>query len=264
VKKIITSCVLLGIAAIAVGIEKQTATMPIADDTIKLKTLEIDGFRYIKKVRNDAKVNAFWNNGVYGEGLMLSLFGELDSNILDIRNVKTEKVVLEDGTQLTHEQIREHGFPITLGRDKKSFAFHVDLDIKRMTNIKHLSGEFEIVRAAGEANEVTSGLLEDSPKSKENKIEISVEVAQPWMGGRYYVLLIDNAENILELTVLDEKGNELKQTDPFSIFGEKHDRVKVYVKKKTGDSFAIKLKRASKLQVERIPFALENINLMTY
>ena len=87
-----------------------------------------------------------------------------------------------------------------------------------MANIKHLSGAFEIVRAAGEANEVTSGLLADSPKSKENKIGIAVEVAQPWMGGRYYVLLIDKAENILELTVLDEKGNELKQTDPFEHF----------------------------------------------
>jgi hypothetical protein len=133
-----------------------------------------------------------------------------------------------------------------------------------MANIKHISGEFEIVKAAGEANEVTSGLLEDSPKSKENKIGITVEIAQPWMGGRYYVLLMDNAENILELTVLDEKGNELKQTDPFSIFGDKHDRVKVYVKKKTGDPFAIKLKRAGKLQVQLMPFALENINLMTY
>ena len=263
-KKIITLCVLLGIAAIAVGIEKQTATMSIADDTIKLKTLEIDGLRYIKKVRSDAKVNAFWNNGIYGEGLMLSLFGELDSNVLDVRNEKTKKVILEDGTQLTHEQIRERGFPIRLGRDKKSFAFHIDFDIKKMANIKHLSGAFEIVRAAGEANEVTSGLLEDSPKSKENKIGIAVEVAQPWMGGRYYVLLIDKAENILELTVLDEKGNELKQTDPFDIFGDKHDCVKVYVKKKMGDPFAIKLKRAGKVQIQSIPFVLENINLMTY
>ena len=109
-KKIITLCVLSGLAAIAVGIEKQAAAMPIADDTIKLKTLEIDGLRYIKKVRSDSKVNAFWNNGVYGEGLMLSLFGELDSNVLDVRNEKTEKVILEDGTQLTHEQIRERRF----------------------------------------------------------------------------------------------------------------------------------------------------------
>jgi hypothetical protein len=263
-KKIITLCVLSGIAAIAVGIENQAAAVPIADDTIKLKTLEIDGFRYIKKVRNDAKVNVFWNNGVYGQGLMLSLFGELDSNVLDVRNAKTKTVILEDGIQLAHEQIRKPGFPISLGQDKKSFAFNIDLDIKRMANIKHISGEFEIIKAAGEANEVTSGLLEDKTNSKENKIGINIETAMPWMGGRYYVLLIENAENILELTVLDENGNELKQTDPFSIFGDKHDHVKVYVDKKNVAPFAIKLKRAGKLQVQLMPFSLENINLMTY
>ena len=80
--------------------------------------------------------------------------------------------------------------------------------------------------------QVTSDLLEDKSDSKENKIGININVASNWMRGRYYVLIIENAENILELTVLDENGNELKQTNPFSIFGVKHDRVKIYVDKK--------------------------------
>ena len=84
------------------------------------------------------------------------------------------------------------------------------------------------------------------------------------MGGRYYVLIIENAETILELTVLDKNGNKFKQTDPFRVYGVKNDRVKVYVDKKKGVPFAIKLKRAKKLHVQSIPFVLENINLMTY
>ena len=64
------------------------------------------------------------------------------------------------------------------------------------------------------------------------------------MRGRYYVLIIEGAENILELTVLDENGNEFKQTDSFSVFGVKNDRVKIYVDKKKGVPFSIKLKRA--------------------
>jgi hypothetical protein len=267
-KTLIASCVLWGIVATVFGIEKGISNIPMAKEisdgeTIEIKTLDLDGFRYIKELHKDVKVHVFWNNGVYGKGLMLSFFGKLNSKVHDVKNIIAKKVILEDGTQLTREQIREHRDSIILGNDHKSLGFRVDLDTPRITNIKHISGEFEVVNAVGFI-EVTSDLLEDKSNSKENKIGININMASNWMGGRYYVLIIENAENILELTVLDENGNELKQTNLFSIFGVKHDRVKIYVDKKKGVPFAIKLKRAERLRVRPIPFVLEDINLMTY
>lgn len=267
-KTLIVSCVFLGIVTTVFGAEKETSNIPIAKEildgeTIELKTLDLDGFRYIKELHKDVKVHVFWNNGVYGKGLMLSFFGELNSKVHSVNNIVAKKVILQDGTQLTRKQIREHRNSIILGDDHKSLGFRVDLDTPRLTNIKHISGEFEAVKAVGSI-EVTSGLLEDKTNSKENKIGININMAMNWMQGRYYILIIENAENILGLTVLDENGNELKQTDPFSIFGVKHDHVKVYVDKKPGIPFAIKLKRAERLQAQQIPFVLENIDIMTY
>lgn len=266
--KIMASCVFMSIVAAFLGIEKETTFVStakkIADEkAIELETLDLDGFRYINKLHKDVGVHVFWNNGVYGKGLMLSFFGELNSKVLNVKNIRAKKVILEDDKQLTREQIREHRSSITLGNDKKSLGFRIDLGIARMANIKHISGEFDIVRAEG-AFEVISGLLKDESNSKEDKIGIDINVASNWMGGRYYVLIIENAENILELTVLDENGNEFKQTDSFSVFGVKYDRVKVYVDKEKGTPFAIKLKRAEKLQVQSIPFVLDNITLMAY
>lgn len=267
-KALIVSCVFLGIVATVFGIEKRTSNIPRAkeisdSETIELKTLDLDGFRYIKELHKDVKVHVFWNNGVYGKGLMLSFFGELNSKVHNVKNIIAKKVILEDGTQLTRKQIREHRHSIMLGNDHKSLGFRVDLDTHRITNIKHISGEFEVTKAVGSI-EVTSDLLQDKSNSKENKIGININMASNWMGGRYYVLIIENAENIVELTVLDQNGNELKQTYPFSIFGVENDHVKIYVDKKKGVPFAIKLKRAERLQVRPIPFVLENINLMTY
>jgi len=267
-KTLIISCVFLGIVATVFGTEKRTSNIPMTKEisdgeTIELKTLDLDGFRYIKELHKDVKVHVFWNNGVYGKGLMLSFFGELNSKVHNVKNITAKKVILENGTQLTREQIREHHHSIMLGNDHKSLGFRVDLDTPRITNIKHISGEFEVVKAVGSI-EVTSDLLEDKANSKEKKIGINISMASNWMGGRYYVLIIENAENILELTLLDENGNELKQTDPFSIYSVMHNNVKIYVDKKKGVPFAIKLKRAERLQVRPIPFVLENINLMTY
>lgn len=265
-KTLIVSCVFLGIVAIVFGIEKGTSNIPMVKEisdgeTIELKTLDLDGFRYIKELHKDVKVRVFWNNGVYGKGLMLSFFGELNSKVHNVKNIIAKKVILEDGTKLTREQIRQHRHSIMLGNDHKSLGFRVDLDTTRITNIKHISGVFEVVKVVAYI-EVTSDLLEDKPNSKENKIGININRASM---GRFFDLIIENAENIMELTVLDENGNELKQTHPFSIYGTKHDHVKIYVdKKKKGVPFAIKLKRAERFQVRPIPFVLENINLMTY
>lgn len=262
------ACVCMSIVAAFLSIDKEAAFISKEEkrankETIELKTLDLDGFRYINKLHKDVGVHVFWNNGVYGKGLMLSFFGELNSRVLNVKNIRSKKVVLEDGTQLMHEQIREHPDSITLGNDKKGLGFRVDLDIPRMANIKHISGEFDIVRAEGSL-EVISDLLKDESGSKDDKIGIDIYIASNWMGGRYYVLIIEDAENILELTVLDENGNKFKQTDSFSVFGVKNDHVKVYVDKEKGIPFAIKLKRAKKLHVQSIPFVLENVNLMTY
>ena len=268
-KTLIVSCVFLGIVAIVFGIEKGTSNIPMVKEisdgeTIELKTLDLDGFRYIKELHRDVKVRVFWNNGVYGKGLMLSFFGELNSKVHNVKNIIAKKVILEDGTKLTREQIRQHRHSIMLGNDHKSLGFRVDLDTTRITNIKHISGVFEVVKVVAYI-EVTSDLLEDKPNSKENKIGININRPSTWGTGRFFDLIIENAENIMELTVLDENGNELKQTHPFSIYGTKHDHVKIYVdKKKKGVPFAIKLKRAERFQVRPIPFVLENINLMTY
>ena len=259
----------MSIAGTVHGIDKERTLIPVAEkhaneEVVELKNLDLDGFRYINKLHKDTNVYVFWNNGVYGEGLMLSFFGELNSRVLNVKNIRSEKVVLEDGSQLTHEQIREHHDSIILGNDNRSLGFQIDLDIPRIANIKHISGKFDIVRAKGGSFEVVSDLLKDESGSKDNKIGIDINIATNWMGGRYYILIIENAETILELTVLDENGNKFKQTDSFSIFGVKNDHVKVYVDKKKGVPFAIKLKRAKKLHVQSIPFVLENINLMTY
>ena len=261
-------CMCMSIAGTVHGIDKEKALIPVAEksatkEPVELKSLDLDGFRYINKLHKDVGVHVFWNNGVYGEGLMLSFFGELNSKVLNVKNIRSEKVVLEDGTQLMREQIREHHDSITLGNDKKSVGFRVDLDIPKMANIKHISGEFDIVRA-GESFEVISDLLKDESGSKEGKIGINIENAMKWMDGRYYLMIIEDAENILELTVLDKNGNEFKQTNSFHVFGVNNERVKVYVDKEKGVPFAIKLKRAKKLHVRAIPFVLENINLMTY
>ena len=261
-------CVCMSIVAAFHSISKAATLTPTVEkqtdeEAIALRTLDLDGFRYINKLHKDVGVHVFWNNGVYGKGLMLSFFGELNSEVLDVKNIRSKKVILEGGTQLTREQIREHSNSIKLGNDKKSLGFRIDLDIARIANIKHISGEFEIVRAEGSL-EITSDLLKDESKSKDDKIGIGIDIASNWGGGRYYVLIIENAENILELTVLDEKGNEFKQTDSFRVFGTNNDRVKVYVDKKKGIPFVIKLKRAEKLHVQSIPFVLEDINLMAY
>ena len=110
-------------------------------ETIELKTLDLDGFRYIKKLHRDVKVPVFWNNGVYGQGLMLSFFGELNSKVHNVKNIIAKKVILEDGTQLTRKQIREHRDSIVLGNDHKSLGFRVDLNTTRIINIKHISGD---------------------------------------------------------------------------------------------------------------------------
>ena len=261
-------CMCMSIAGTVHGIDKEKALIPVAEkhgtkEPVELKSLDLDGFRYINKLHKDVGVHVFWNNGVYGEGLMLSFFGELNSKVLNVKNIRSEKVVLEDGTQLMRGQIREHHDSITLGNDKKSVGFQVDLDIPKMANIKHISGEFDIVRAE-ESFEVISDLLKDESGSKEGKIGINIENAMKWMDGRYYLMIIEDAENILELTVLDKNGNEFKQTNSFHVFGVNNERVKVYVDKEKGVPFAIKLKRAKKLHVRAIPFVLENINLMTY
>jgi len=266
--KIMVSYVFMSIVATSLSIEKEATSIPTAkriagEQAIELKTLDLDGFRYIKKLHKDVGVHVFWNNGVYGKGLMLSFFGELNSKVLNVKNIRAKKVVLEDNTQLTSKQIRKHDSSISLGNDKRSFGFQIDLDIARMADIKHISGEFDIVRAEG-AVEVISDLIEDKPNSKEDKIGIDINIATNYGKGSYYVLIIENAENILELTVLDGNGNEFKQTDSYRVFGVKHDHVKVYVDKKKELPFAVKLKRAEKLQVQSIPFVLENISLMTY
>ncbi len=262
------SCVCMSIAATFLSIDKEATFIPkeekqADEEAIELVSLDLDGFRYINKLHKDVDIHVFWNNGVYGKGLMLSFFGELNSRVLNVKNIRSEKVVLEDGTQLMREQIREHHNSITLGNDKRSLGFRIDLDIPRIANIKHISGEFDIVRAEG-SFEVISDILKDESESKEDKIGIDINLASNWMGGRYYVLIIEDAENILELTVLDENGNKFKQTDSFSVFGVNNDYVKVYVDKEKGVPFSIKLKRAKKLHVQSIPFVLENVNLMTY
>jgi len=132
-KTLIVSCVFLGIVATVFGIEKGTSNIPMAKEisdgeTIELKTLDLDGFRYIKELHKDVKVHVFWNNGVYGKGLMLSFFGELNSKVHNVKNIIAKKVILEDGTQLTRKQIREHRHSIMLGNDHKSLGFRVDLD----------------------------------------------------------------------------------------------------------------------------------------
>jgi len=258
----------MSIVASFLSINREATFIPTAEKhanekAIELRTLDLDGFRYISKLHKDVDVHVFWNNGVYGKGLMLSFFGELDSEVLNVKTIRSKKVILEDGTQLASEQIRTHHNSIILGNDKRSLGFRIDLDIAKMANIKHISGEFDIVRAEGSL-EVTSDLLKDESKSKDDKIGIGIDVASNWGNGRYYVLIIENAENILELTVLDENGNEFRQTDSFRVFGTNNDRVKVYVDKDKGTPFAIKLKRAKKLHVQSIPFVLENIDLMAY
>lgn len=266
--KIIAPCMCMSIVAAFLGTNQEATFIPTVENhsdekAIELRTLDLDGFRYVNKLHRDVDVPVFWNNGVYGKGLMLSFFGELNSAVLNVKNIRSKKVVLEDGTQLASEQIREHHNSIILGNDKRSLGFRIDLDITKMANIKHISGEFDIVRAEG-ALEVISDLLKDESRSKEGKVGIEINMASNWMGGRYYVLIIENAEDILELSVLDENGNKLQQTDSFSISGVNNDRVKVYVDKEKGAPFAIKLKRAKKLHVQSIPFVLENVNLMTY
>jgi hypothetical protein len=267
--KTIITCMCMSITGVFFSIDKEATFISAAEkhaneEAIELKNLDLDGFRYINKLHKDIDVHVFWNNGVYGKGLMLSFFGELNSRVLNVKNIRSEKVILEDGTQLMHEQIREHRDSIILGNDNRSLGFQIDLDIPRIANIKHISGKFDIVRAKGGSFEVVSDLLKDESGSKDNKIGIDINIASNWMGGRYYVLIIEDAETILELTVLDKNGNKFKQTDPFRVYGVKNDRVKVYVDKKKGVPFAIKLKRAKKLHVQSIPFVLENINLMTY
>jgi hypothetical protein len=262
--KIASLCISTILSATAIGLETNTANGSDPNTIVKLQTLDLDGFRYIKELHEKVGVHVFWNNGVYGKGLMLSFFGELDSTVLNAHNIKATNVVLADGTHLSASQIRQHKDAIMLGKDKRSIGFWVDLDIPRITNIKSISGEFEIRKAAGGITEITSGLLEDRTKSAESKVQIKIDVASDWMNGRYYVLIIPNAENILALTVLDENGNELRPTDPYSVFGQKNDHVKLYVEKKKGAPFAIKLKRSDKIQVEVISFALQNINLMNY
>ena len=266
--KTMGSYLFLSILALFSHIEKEAIIMSTAkeitnEDAIELKSLELDGFRYISKLHKDVGVHVFWNNGVYGTGLLLSFFGELNSKVLNIRNIRSTKVILEDDTQLTRKQIRDHGNSIILGNDKKSLGFRIDLDIAKIANIKYISGEFDIVWAEG-AFEVISDVLQDNSNSEESKIGIGVNMASNYGKGRYYVFIIENAENILELTVLDENGNEFKQTNSFKIFGVKNECVKVYVDKKKGPPFALKLKRAKKLHVQSIPFVLENISLMSY
>ncbi|MHC4659515.1 MAG: hypothetical protein ACYS83_10145, partial [Planctomycetota bacterium] len=113
-----------------------------------------------------------------------------------MKNIIAKKVILEDGTKLTREQIRPHRHSIMLGNDHKSLGFRVDLDTTRITNIKHISGEFEVTKALGSI-EVTSDLLQDKSNSKENKIGININRASKWGKGRFYVLIIENAENIM-------------------------------------------------------------------
>ena len=267
-KKIISLCVWLGITTVAWSAENQTLnqleTKEIQNiDTVEIKSLGLDGFRYIRQLHNDVDVDVFWNNGVYGKGLTLSFFGEFNSKVHTVKSIETKKVVLEDGTQLETKKIRRQLLSVELGSDQKSFGFKVDLDTDRVTNIKHISGDLEVVQAVGIIEE-TSSLLEDKVKSKEDKLGISIDLASNWLDGRYFVLLIENADNIRELVILDESGNELKQTMPFKVFGSNNENVKVYVDKEKGKSFAVRLKRAEKLLTQTVPYIIENINLMSY
>jgi len=267
-KKIIASCVFLGITALVWGVENQTLNQQETKEiqnvaTVEIKSLVLDGFRYIGQLHKDVGINVFWNNGVRGTGLTLSFFGEFNSEVHIVKSTETKKVVLEDGTQLETKKIRRQLLSVELGSDQKSFGFKVDLDTDRVTNIKHISGELEVIQAVGIIEEI-SGLLEDKVNSKEKKLGISIEVASGWLDGRYFVLLIENADYIRELEILDEKGNELKQTMPFKVFSSDNKQVKIYVDKEKGKSFAVRLKRAEKLLTQTVPYVIENIDLMNY
>ncbi len=260
-KKIISLYILLGIIAVVRGAENQQSEQP--ETTIEIKSLELDGFRYIKQLHNDVEVSVFSNNGVRGTGLVLSFFGEFNLEIHDVKNIQTEKVILENGIQLDSKKIRKQLSSPKFGNDKKSFGFRVDLDIDQITNIKHISGKIEVVQAEG-IIEQTSGLIKDEVKSKEDKLGISIDLATNSGNGRYYVLLIENADYINELDILDENGNVLKQTSQYNVFGMDNERVKVYVDKEKGKPFAVRLKRAKKMQTQTVPYVIENIDLMSY
>ena len=77
-------------------------------------------------------------------------------------------------------------------------------------------------------------------------------------------MVIEKADNIENLEILDESGNELKQYSPFSFFGVKNDKVKIYVEKEEDKPFTVKLKRAKELLTQKVPFFIENIDLMSY
>jgi hypothetical protein len=241
---------------------------PVYGEDLKISEhFKLDGIRYIKTLHKDVNVPMFWNNGVRGKGLLLSFFGKLDSKVLNAYNLNVDEVVLADNTSLAssnirtktlHSSSRKETLGISLGSDQQSVGIHVDLDMDKMTDFKRISGTFTVDHPTG-SEVLTSHLLEDKKGSADKDLGISVEICSNWGFDRYFLFKIPNAEKIKSVTILDEKGSELKQVLPFNVISS--ENLKVYVKKSKGTPFSLTIDMAKAIERVSVSFTIQNIAL---
>ena len=257
----VTIAVLLVVATIIIQ-------PPVYGQELKIsEPFKLDGLRYIKTLHKDVNIPMFWNNGVRGTGLLLSFFGKLNSKVLNAYNLNVDEVILLDNTSLAsskirtktlHSSSRKKTSGISLGSDQQSIGIHVDLNIDNMTDFKCISGTFTVDHPSG-SEILTSHLLEDKKDSADKDLGISVESCSNWGFDRYFLFKIPNAEKIKSVTILDEKGSELKQVLPFNVISS--EKLKVYVKKPKGTPFSLKIDMAKTIEQVSVPFTIQNIAL---
>lgn len=202
------------------------------------------------------------------QGMALSLVGEFNGAVLQVKGGKIEKAVADDGSSLLGENDwdREIHFP-NLSEDKTKVMFEVRLARpgEAVKGLKEVSGSIEYV-VGGKTKPVDIGVSEFKAGTKGKEFEAVVEKLEDseWNEGHQELSLKlgIGSEQVQSVKFYDDQGIELKAQPGGSMTMNDEVTLSFLVKGKFPAQGKIVVTVFEDLKAYRVPFSLSNLDLL--
>jgi hypothetical protein len=202
------------------------------------------------------------------QGMALSLVGEFNGAVLQVKGGKLEKATADDGSSLLaeNEWERDIHFP-NLSEDKTKVMFEIRLarpgkDVKGLTEV---SGSLEYV-VGGKTKPVDIGLSEFKAGAKGKEFEAVIEKVEnsEWNEGHQELSLklALEATSVQSVKIYDDRGVELKTQPGGTMTMTGEVTMGFQLKGKFPEKGKVVVVVFEDLKAYKVPFKLSNLDLL--